>query len=53
MDVLLVTMVLELIQMITGSVKTKKLCVSRKMFEMEFKCSNPTKRLAAQSTACA
>ena len=52
---------LKQIQIITGSVKTKKSCVSWKMFKMEFKfselfkiiVSEPTKRLAAQSTAYA
>ena len=47
----------------SGSVKTKKSCVSCKIFEMEFKfsklvkmclgVSEPTKQLAAQSTAYA
>ena len=51
-------------QIITGSLKTKKSCVSWKMFEMEFKFQNwsealclvvsePTKRLAVQSAAYA
>ena len=35
--------VLEYMQIITGSIKTKKSCVFRKMFEMEFKCSKLTK----------
>ena len=50
--------------MITRSVKTKKQCVSRKMFQIEFKFSNwskelclnvsePTGRLAAQGKAYA
>ena len=49
-------------QIITGSVKTKKSCFSRKMFEMNLNFQNwskalclgvsePTKWLAAQSTA--
>ena len=56
------------IHRITESVKTKKSCVSWKIFEIEFKflkfssirskalcldISEPIKRLAAQSTACA
>ena len=59
-------LLLKYIQINTESVKTKKLCVSWKIFEIEFKsskfpsitpkalclgASEPTKRLAAQSTA--
>ena len=55
-------MVLKYIQIITGSVKTKKSCFSWKMFEINLNFQNwskalclgvsePTKRLAAQSTA--
>ena len=55
---------LKQMQIINGSVKTKKLCVSSKMFEMEFKFSKlvksivfrslrPTDWLPVQSTACA